>query len=671
MTIKPKATVFPQIICEDLEKSGLTPDDATRMGWHVDPAGNLVIPYNNGSGFARTRLAVPRQFMKGSKLAYQRYSQPPRTKPELFLPRLGGIDWGAVKGDTSIPLVITEGEKKAAAACKVGLACIGLGGVDCWASKGGVPLPHWDQFELVAREVKITFDSDIIHKAPVRNAARRLANMLILRGAKVTMVKLPQEDAEKTGLDDFLVANGLHDGELARAKSAFENLPADPVAPAENGDQIIDELNEKFAVVTIKGQTLILEEVTTDDGGKSTNLLKAADFSLRMRNRFAISREGKEVTASRAWLEHPKRREYAGVVFEPGGAPPNFYNLWHGLSLRPKPGNCEPLLHHIREVICAGDETIFHYVIGWAADMLQNPANRPGVALAIRGAEGVGKGIFGQVLMRLVAPHSVQVTQGNQIVGRFNSIIVSKLLIFMDEAFWAGDRQAEGILKGLITETNLVVEHKGKEPIQVSNYSRLLLASNSDWIVPAGHGARRYLVLDASDKFKGDRAYFKALIKHIYEEGGLEAFAAHLMKFDLETVDLRSPPKTDALLEQKLETMDTVGRFIFDMLCEGDNCSASEWRYTVGVKQIYEQYCASNKRFPASRTKFNKQLVNMIGVKRDRPMVELSRSYVWRFPPLSECRANFAKYVEAENIAWPEFSDEQTETPPPPRPRKF
>jgi hypothetical protein len=86
---------------------------------------------------------------------------------------------------------------------------------------------------------------------------------------------------------------------------------------------------------------------------------------------------------------------------------------------------------------------------------------------------------------------------------------------------------------------------------------------------------------------------------------------------------------------------------------------------------MYENYCSSNKRFPASRTLFNKKMEELIGAEHIRPMVDGARNYVWRFPPLSECRTQFEKYIEAENIRWPELSDEQTETPPPPKSRKF
>lgn len=210
--------------------------------------------------------------------------------------------------------------------------------------------------------------------------------------------------SEKVGLDDFLVAHGLGHGDLKRAKAAFDALPITPVAKTPSTDEITRELNETFAVVSVKGQTLILEERYGSDGVKQPDFRKLADFNLLMRNRHAINREGKEVSAAAAWLEHPMRREFRGVVFEPTGAGPDEYNLWQGLSVTPSPGVCCLILHHILHIICNGDQKAYDYVLTWCADMLRQPANRPGVAIAIRGEEGIGKGIFAQVLMKLAAP---------------------------------------------------------------------------------------------------------------------------------------------------------------------------------------------------------------------------------------------------------------------------
>lgn len=641
--------IFSKTIKEDLGKSGLTSEDGVKLGF-VEINGDMVIPYKNGSGLCRIRHSHPRKV--GNKEI--RYSQPKGSAPELYLPQIGNIDWVRIKRDVNVPLLITEGEKKAASACKVGIPTIGLGGVSCW-SQNRRPIAQWDEFNFKDREVSIVFDSDIIDKAPVQNAERRLANMLAQRGAIVRRVRLSAEGNKKVGLDDFLVDRGLSKGDLKAAKAAFEDLSKEVIPSLPRVDELVSELNEKFSIVNVNGQTLIQEEINIPQGPIETMYLRLADFNLRMRNRYAVDVGGDLVNASVAWLNHPNRREYSRVVFEPSGCKDDEYNLWQGLCFISKKGDCSLLLQHIFEVICNGDEVSFRYLEAWCADIVKNPANRPGVAVVMRGEEGVGKGIFAQALMKLTSPHSVQVTQGHQVIGRFNSILKGRVLVFLDEAFWAGDKQSEGALKGMITERELVIEYKGKEPIRLTNYSRILMASNNEWVVPAGHGARRFFVLDVGSQYKGDQAYFNRLVSHI-DDGGLQAWADHLLNLDTSKIELRSPPKTKALLDQKLESMDSVDRFIYDMLMEGVNNSAT-WNSTVAIDRLYQDYLDSanktGERWHSDKNKFGKRLTKIFGLKRERPMINLIRQYVWCFPPLQECRDLFARYMEAD-IEWQE-----------------
>ncbi len=149
---------------------------------------------------------------------------------ELYLPRIGKVNWTKAAKNPAEILLITEGEKKAAAACKAGYHCIGLGGVWNFKSRHGV-LQDWDQFAFTGRTVLIVYDSDIIDKPQVRYAEYALAVELVARGANVMRVRLPHSGDGKVGLDDFLVANGLMKT-AAAARTAFEVLPLEKIDPA-------------------------------------------------------------------------------------------------------------------------------------------------------------------------------------------------------------------------------------------------------------------------------------------------------------------------------------------------------------------------------------------------------------------------------------------------------
>ena len=101
--------------------------------------------------------------------------------------------------------------------------------------------------------------------------------------------------------------------------------------------------------------------------------------------------------------------------------------------------------------------------------------------------------------------------------------------LFADEAYWAGDKKAESVLKGLITEPTLLIEQKGIDAVQWPNRLHVLMAANADWVVPASYDERRFAVFDVSNKYAQGAAseserrdYFDALF-HEIENGGVEA----------------------------------------------------------------------------------------------------------------------------------------------------
>ena len=98
----------------------------------------------------------------------------------------------------------------------------------------------------------------------------------------------------------------------------------------------------------------------------------------------------------------------------------------------------------------------------------------------------------------------------------------------------------------LVSEPTIPIERKGLDLKTVRSCIHLILASNNQWIVPAGVDERRFLVLDVSPVHAQDGAYFEALINQM-DKGGRAAMLYDLLHFDLKTVNLRKVPATAAL----------------------------------------------------------------------------------------------------------------------------
>ena len=209
-----------------IQSSGLDLADAVRLGFTIldihqvtaigiwngyarMPAFSIhyVDPWNEYTGFYRYRaLRIPVNAPK-----FPKYTQPKGSPVHAYFPTIGVKNWAALLADPSKSLIITEGELKAAKACKEGFPTISIGGVWSFQSKQKQIdfLPELDRIEWKQRTVFIAYDFDASTKPEVMLAEQALANHLIQRGAIVMKVSLPQLGNEKTGLDDFIVARGI------------------------------------------------------------------------------------------------------------------------------------------------------------------------------------------------------------------------------------------------------------------------------------------------------------------------------------------------------------------------------------------------------------------------------------------------------------------------------
>ena len=81
-------------------------------------------------------------------------------------------------------------------------------------------------------------------------------------------------------------------------------------------------------------------------------------------------------------------------------------------------------------------------MVGWWAQILQQPSIKMATALVLRGPFGAGKTKVGQVMGSLIGEHYLLVASPRYITGQFNSHMASLLVLHADEAFWAGDKAA-------------------------------------------------------------------------------------------------------------------------------------------------------------------------------------------------------------------------------------
>lgn len=438
-----------------------------------------------------------------------------------------------------------------------------------------------------------------------------------------------------------------------------------PLAPRDLGYDI-EAMNRRHALVLVGSKSVVMDENPTAPIEERHAFRTIEAFNAWYSNRpteiVAADGKVKVMPWSARWMRDRARRQYSGVCFfpNPDGArsPEGYYNLWRGFSVEPRRGGSYAILKdHILTNICEGNLRIYAWIFGFFAQMVQRPRERIGVALVFRGKMGVGKTIVGEVMGSLIAAHFFQVDDPRYVTGNFNAHMAQCLLLQAEEAVWAGDKVAEGRLKGLITAKIQMIENKGVDPIRVENFIRLLMTSNEGWVVPAGKDERRYAVFDVSDRCKENHEYFAEMMQEL-DDGGREALLADLLSFDLSSINLRVIPKTKALLEQKIRSLNSVESWWFERLKEGTTRRKADfWETEVERVSMFEDYLEKSDKVGIKRrsieTEVGMDLAKLVPAMKDcRPRVGSGkRPRVYLFPPLAECRASFEAAV-GQTVEW-------------------
>jgi hypothetical protein len=345
--------------------------------------------------------------------------------------------------------------------------------------------------------------------------------------------------------------------------------------------------------------------------------------------------------AATIWLGHADRRQFIdGVTFDPSGSSdPGTLNLWQGFAVAPKKGDWSLMERHILEVICNGHEIRYRYLIHWLARLVQHPAEQGEVAVVMKGGEGTGKGTLAKAMLHLLGQHGIAISNARHLVGNFNSHLRDCILLFADEAFFAGDKQHVGVLKSLITEPRLTIEAKYQNAVQAPNFLHLIMASNEEWVVPAGLDARRFLVLVVSEHHKGDHAYFAEIWKQM-DAGGYEAMLFDLLNTDITRFNVRSVPETDGLQQQKKLSLPVPEGWWLDVLHRGyvyrsrlglEQEYFGDWHDEVATDVLYlsySEYAETHRdRHPLSREDFGKKMVSF-GGRSTRPRNQVTGEHI-------------------------------------------
>lgn len=518
------------------KKLGFTPTPADKVPKTLpfqEPG--IMIPYFDIDGkplkFWRFRyLKQPevKGFAAKTKKKPLKYVQPSNTLNELYLPPV--TNWKKVADDSLIPIIITEGEFKAACSTiNTGYPTIGLGGVWSWKSdKKKVKLIEgFQDFKWDQRPVYICYDSDAVTNPMVMQAENALARALTDLGAEPYIVRLPMGDeAAKLGLDDYIVLKGLE---------AFETLleESHPWTSAVE----LHKLNEEVVYVRDPGLILRLD-----------NLQRLAprafiDHAFSTRTYIEIIDTGKSVkkekkSAPKEWIQWPSRAEVPRITYAPGEdriTHSREINIWPGWGCEPVKGDITPWVE-LLDYLFKGEPESRQWFERWCAWPLQHPGDKMFTSAVLWGLRhGTGKSLIGYTLGKIYGKNFTEVDD-EILRSSHNEWAENRQFVMGDEISTGDKRSASDRMKTMITRQQLRLNPKYIPSYTVPDVINYYFTSNHPDSFFLEDDDRRFFIHEVKQVPKPD-AFYKAYEKWMGSNGtvgpGIPALFHHLLNLDM------------------------------------------------------------------------------------------------------------------------------------------
>lgn len=419
------------------------------------------------------------------------------------------------------------------------------------------------------------------------------------------------------------------------------------VGATDEIDLSYEGVQSRFFVATGKGACIVDERLKS--------LMSVRDFSTTV---------GNEVY--RKFINDPQTRRIHkdNIVFDPTGCVQKrgYFNLFNGMSVSPKNGDCSKLLE-LLYLICEQNDDVYRWVLSWFAYPLQNSGAKMRTAIVIHGGEGVGKNLFLSAIQGIYGEYSAIITQ-TDIESPFNGWASCKLFVIGNEVVSRQEMyHKKGVIKNMITEPFWNINEKNINVRREANHANFVFTSNHLQPVSPDRDDRRYQVLWTPPK--RDKSFYKAVADE-RDNGGVEALYYHLMNMDLGEFDEYTEPVMTRAKEDLIRlSMKSDEKFISYWL-SGDLGMSVMPCLTGDLYKFYQRWCKhEGEKFIVTMTEFGtrigKQTDQLMRWRNERYLVghrERKGTFVVHFDTeqpqgvkkidwLTDCRKQFLDAVNA------------------------
>ena len=318
-----------------------------------------------------------------------------------------------------------------------------------------------------------------------------------------------------------------------------------------------------------------------------------------------------------------------------------------------------PFLDHLWSVWCANAPNAFPYVHRWIASTVQNPDFKVKVALVLKSRPRTGKGIVMELLAAVLGQRYVSQPARMEDVteATFNEHLLGQcLLLFLDEAFWGGDKKVKGALKKLITEKMLNIGQKYEVGYLAENCFNLILASNEKHVVNMDIDSGKIVVLDCSNVYAGTTTNPAAKKRYMGRVRGtnVQALSNYLCTVDLTQWDPFDIPSTRGSTDQVARSFAPDLQFVVKVLNDPTVLSSTKVKSltvfdgkSLDRSAVYALYKArlSHPESERSLWKTWRESVGALFPSKVLLNKERKPTRAIILPSLDEARENFRQFV--------------------------
>ena len=319
------------------------------------------------------------------------------------------------------------------------------------------------------------------------------------------------------------------------------------------------------------------------------------------------------------WKERSDRRAVLpeNVGFDPACSDPKVLcNLWGGFEMQPVQGDCECILGLLK-YMCLEDPEMYNWMLKWLAYPLQYPGAKMKSALVVHGAQGTGKNMFFECVMRIYGQYGRIITQ-DAIEDKFNDWASKKLFLIADEVVARSDLyHIKNKLKSFITSDEIRINPKNMSSYTEQNHVNMVFLSNERMPVVLEEDDRRHAVIWTPLKLNAE--YYEEVAAEI-KKGGIEALYHYLLyDVDLSNFNEHSkPPMTKAKEDLINLSKDSTLRFYEDWVNQELGDIALQPALSNDVYEVYKHWCSQEGVRAVPKFRFIDYLVKRCDVSKVR-----------------------------------------------------